>query len=439
MDIPTAQTSDFDNLSKKSWSDYLPVVLRGLGAAAVLISLYTFIVKGWQSSDDLARYLTLLGHTALLGIIGFVNGKLIKEAKGARVLFMLALASIPVNFSVLGGLLYSSLGLAPSDDIPSFLSWYSNEFSAVLGSIVAASVITLPICLIGFKILIRQVSVYAASIFILSNLLLLAPIRESFTISLVAIGMSFLLMSFYHLSVKKMLIFQTFEGKVCYAILFSPILILLGRNLWLYQLDHLLVFSSSVALFLLIRQVNSHLSEISLPRSVLEFASLILAASAAANFGYAISELVPLAEIKVVTMTYLCSYMIYDLSKRGELRAATYRIIAAMVFTVGSLLIHSIHESIVTVLMLMVSTGVLSSVGIKYKQKILLICAVVVLLVLSGHVVSELMFNFDFSYWLVIAGAGILLIVCGSLIEAKADLIKSKLANYKHRFSDWHY
>ncbi|MCW8998900.1 MAG: hypothetical protein OQK04_09320, partial [Kangiellaceae bacterium] len=66
MDIPTAQTSDFDNLSKKSWSDYLPVVLRGLGAAAVLISLYTFIVKGWQSSDDLARYLTLLGHTALL-------------------------------------------------------------------------------------------------------------------------------------------------------------------------------------------------------------------------------------------------------------------------------------------------------------------------------------------------------------------------------------
>ena len=439
MDIPTTSSPGFDSVSNKSWSEYLPTILRGLGAAAVLVSLYTFIVKGWQSSDDLARYLTLLAHTALLGGIGFVNGKLIKEAKGARVLFMLALASIPVNFSVLGGLLYSSLGLIPSDDIPSFLSWHSNEFSSVLASIAGAMVVTLPICMVGFKILIRPVSRHAAGIFMLFNLLLLAPVRDPLIIAATAIGLSFALVSFYHLGTKKMLIFQTFEGKVCYGILFSPIVILLGRNLWLYQLDHFLLFSCSVALFLAIRQVSSHLKEISLGRSVLELGSLFLAASAAVNLEYAIAEFIPLAEIEMLIMTYICSFMIYDLSKRGEVRAANYRIMAALVFTAGSLLTQWMHESVVTLVALILSTGVLLSLGIKFRQKVLLICAMIVFLVLSSHVISKLLYNFDFSYWIVIAGAGILLIVSGSLIEAKADLIKSKFANYRHKFSDWQY
>ena len=85
---------------------------------AVLFSLYTFLMRGWEGSSVLIRYLMLLGHTGALATIGLASGHFLKEAKGARLLLVLALISVPANFAILGAFIFSAsttlnLGIYP--------------------------------------------------------------------------------------------------------------------------------------------------------------------------------------------------------------------------------------------------------------------------------------------------------------------------------------
>ena len=102
-----------------SWVKYLPKLLRSLGAAAVLFSLYSFLFKGWEGSTDLIRYTMLLGHTLLLTILALGSGFFFREGKGPRLLMMLSLVSVPVNFAILGAFIASGTALAISPNIPS--------------------------------------------------------------------------------------------------------------------------------------------------------------------------------------------------------------------------------------------------------------------------------------------------------------------------------
>jgi len=57
----------------------LPTLLRILGAAALIIAMYSFLAKGWQSGNDVFRYLLMLGHTGILAAIGLASGHWLKE------------------------------------------------------------------------------------------------------------------------------------------------------------------------------------------------------------------------------------------------------------------------------------------------------------------------------------------------------------------------
>ncbi len=85
----------------------LSEALRILGAGVILVSMSVFLLQGWSEGNDISRYLMLLAQTGLLGAAGFAMSHLIKETKGARLFFGLALVSIPANFTILGALLYS--------------------------------------------------------------------------------------------------------------------------------------------------------------------------------------------------------------------------------------------------------------------------------------------------------------------------------------------
>ena len=83
--------------------------LRILGAAILLASMSLFLLQGWNEGNDIRRYLMLLAQTGLLTAAGFALSHGLKETKGARLFFGLALVSIPANFTILGALLYLSL------------------------------------------------------------------------------------------------------------------------------------------------------------------------------------------------------------------------------------------------------------------------------------------------------------------------------------------
>ncbi len=80
----------------------LPTLLRILGAGALVVAMYSYLAKGWESGNDIFRYLLMLGHTGVLTAIGLASGHWLKESKGARLLLTLALVSVPANFAILG-------------------------------------------------------------------------------------------------------------------------------------------------------------------------------------------------------------------------------------------------------------------------------------------------------------------------------------------------
>ena len=69
--------------------------LRLLGAGVLVASMSVFLLQGWNEGNDISRYLLLLSQTGLLAVAGFAMAYGLKETKGARMFFGLALISHP--------------------------------------------------------------------------------------------------------------------------------------------------------------------------------------------------------------------------------------------------------------------------------------------------------------------------------------------------------
>ncbi|MFT5116410.1 MAG: hypothetical protein ACI8P9_005781, partial [Parasphingorhabdus sp.] len=170
-----------------SWSE----VLRILGASAVVASMSIFLLQGWYVENDIDRYIKLLAQTGLLALGGFILSSLLKENKGARMFFGLALISVPANFTVLGALVWS---LVPMDStVASYsqqLIWSLPDIGSLVFAFAGALVVILPVTLLGFSIMARGYATRLCWAFLFINSLILLPFRSSLisvSLSLVAL------------------------------------------------------------------------------------------------------------------------------------------------------------------------------------------------------------------------------------------------------------
>ena len=159
-------SSDSEKISPH-WSQRLPSILRGIGAIAILCSLYSFLMRGWEGSDDLMRFLMLLGHTGILAIIGLSSGYFLKEGKGARLLFKLALVSVVVNFSILGAFIYAEVASVSTSSYPTYLAWSLHSVPAAIFSTLGTLLILVPVIILGFRILSRGMSKQMSVLYLL--------------------------------------------------------------------------------------------------------------------------------------------------------------------------------------------------------------------------------------------------------------------------------
>ena len=235
----------------------LSEALRIMGAAVLLASMSVFMLQGWSEGNDIRRYLLLLTQTGLLTAAGFAMSHGLKEAKGARIFFGLALVSIPANFTILGALLYSVFqwdgGLTT---YPGFATWQIESIASTGATLGGAMLVLIPITLFCFAIMARNSAKTLTLHFLLLNALLLLPIRSSMAAGAIAlIGVLYALFIVGKLTAKDRSL-KTGEGKFALATLFIPIGIILFRSMYFYQIDSLMVAMVSLALFLSARQVS---------------------------------------------------------------------------------------------------------------------------------------------------------------------------------------
>src|SRR5436189_3043270 len=97
--------------------------LRIAGAALVVAAASTFMLQNWQAGNDLMRYAMLVGQSLLLAAAAYFVGLTVREGRSARTFLALVLATIPVSFAVLGGLVYSQFHLGELAPLPHYASW----------------------------------------------------------------------------------------------------------------------------------------------------------------------------------------------------------------------------------------------------------------------------------------------------------------------------
>ena len=215
--------------------DALTRALRIAGAALVVASASTFMLQHWQGGNDLIRYGMLVGQSLLLAAAAYFVGLTMREGRSARTFLALVLATMPVSFAVLGGLVYSKFHLEAVATLPSYATWVAPTASSAVLAVVATLIVLLPLAVVSFVALARKEAKALTLAFFAANLLVIVPVRQPLVIVCLA-GVA--LLGLLRLEVTRFAHtaqLDTLEGKLARVMPFAPPVIMLGRVFHLYH------------------------------------------------------------------------------------------------------------------------------------------------------------------------------------------------------------
>jgi len=410
----------------------LSEALRVLGAAVILASMSVFLLQGWNEGNDISRYLLLLAQTGLLAAAGFAMSHGIKETKGARLFFGLALVSIPANFTILGALLYSVFqwdgGLTA---YPGYADWRIEDMASIGVTMGAAMLVLVPVTLFCFAIMARHSAKPLTMHFLLLNALLLLPIRSS-----VAAGTIALAGVLYALTVMGKLTqgdraLKTGEGKFALAAMFIPLGIILFRSMYFYQVDSLMVAMVGLVLFLAARQASLFPDRSARLAMALELVSwpiaMIVAVALTDSFAPALASGLA-APLFAITYTVLALDVVRRTSSRvlAKMLVASISLAVALSFTMSVALAPTAMSALFSV-----AAGTMLLLWGAAGRKLFTIIAGLVTLgggaLFGFEAIMQLIIT---SSWIDLAVFGATAIVLGSVLDRHGVAIKLRIAKW---------
>lgn len=415
----------------------LPSLLRGFGAAAVLFSLYCFLMKGWEGSSDLIRYLILLAHTAGLTVIGLSSGHYLKEAKGARLLITLGLTSVSINATILGAFFFSNLGSSMSGHMPDMALWSTESLSSTLWLTALSAPILGFVTLIGFRTLARGISKQLTGLYLLSCAILLIPLRDPTIAAIISVLLAMTALFWMKKSALKGAEIQTREGLIALCIQMLPLGVLIVRNFWLYDDAPILIVGALVSLFIALRQITLLLKARSAIRSLLDFVSAAVSLLAGFYLSAELNGLGLSLQDATVIGFLTCALMMYELAERSPELNSLFRLVASFiatttfVFNIGFIHDHSLITTLIGVAMVTYSY--------MNKQKSVFAGGITITIMGLFTHISFILSFFDFGIWVSTALLGTAAIVAASIIEAKGELLKNRFLKIKERYGEWQY
>lgn len=424
--------------AEHGWMAKLPALLRSLGALAVIASLYGFLVRGWEGSDDLIRYLMLLGHTGLLAALGLASGHFLREGKGARLLMTLGLVSVPVNFAILGAFILSSSGGAIGG-IPDYVTWTAPGAFQTGLVLAGAAAVLVPVILLGFTALARGMNKSMTGLFLLGNAVMLLPVRDAGTTAALALALGMLVLAVTTMLARRRTEAKTREGMLALLLQFVPIGVLLGRTLWLYHADMLLFSATSLLVFVALRQLACFDKPNSLLRPLIEFVSVPWALAAGTCLHAELTGLGVAPAGTLIAATLVSSGLLAELSARASRGRGHYRILAGVLAASGMLYSLMVFGGPLAALTTLAVGLVMIGASYGARQVSLLVIG----LILTGaglvHQVSHFFQAFNLGYWAGMAAIGITTIIAASVLEARGARIRQALSRWRAGYADWQY
>lgn len=415
----------------------LSQIVRAFGACAIIASMSLFMLQGWAEGNDISRYLKLLAQTGLLTGAGLALSFLIKEFKGARVFFGLALVSVVANFTILGSLTYS---LFPMDmqivDYPDSMKWEVATSALFIPVFLGALSLLSAVTYFGFSIFARQIAKPLTLGFLCLSTVLLIPVRAP----LIAVCLSGITLWAAWFFIQRYLIpklsmnrigkaetpngtlVMTKETKVSLGLLLLPGLIVLARAVSFYNIDDLTLLAFSGLLFLTLRSVNGMINTHGVFKRSLDVVLLALSGYIA----FTVTQVLPLAwnnnDIFIGALTF-AGFAFEQLRSNSDnawkmlvVHITTLAIIPISLF--NAMIDYELIYSVQALLMCGLAFALALKAGnVANKTPFSRIIATV------GIIAATLMVGFDLvqlaqlGNWIIIGISGALLIIGASLYE----------------------
>lgn len=400
-------------------------MLRILGAAVILASMSLFLMQGWSDGNDIRRYLLLLTQTGLLAAAGFALSHGLRETRGARVFFGLALISIPANFTILGALVYSVIQLDGAlSTYPGFATWRIDDVAGIGVTMLGAFALLTPVAMFCYAIMARHSAKALTLAFLPLNMLLLVPVRESVVAGALALaGTACALWVAGRLS-RQDAALATAEGRFALMTLFIPVGIVLFRSMYFYDVDSLMVAMLAGALFLALRPVAVSPERHRVLAAAADIASLplalVAACAACGSLDFLDGEvLAPLAAL-------LYAAMATDVLRRTANRiVSAFTAFTISLFVAGGFVLSVVIDASVATALVAMLAGVLLGLGGSWLgSRSAMVAGVSTMLAAAALGFEPLAELVMASSWIALAGFGAAAIALGSVIERHGVRLK---------------
>lgn len=406
-------------------------ILRLGGAALMVFSMSLFLMQGVDAASDLYRFLLLLGQTALLSVAGFSVGLLLKEPRGARVFFSLALISIPANFAVLGAMIYS---IVPLDSFnaqyPTYASWQSSSANELLLASAAGLCVMIPMTVFCFSVFARHAKWWLSAAYLLASAMLLIPVRDTYSVAIMAGISTLAVLVLVSKKQEDKQSLATFEGRFSKCLLFVPAALMLARSVILYDVDFYSGLAIVVGIYYLLRHQVSRRTSKTILTVPLHMMTASCAMVLAYMLGMLIEEQFNFIEPALV-FGFIWFVLIADLTRfidsprtRGVMHGL-WSVVCTSLVAIELLAIQASNGFLVS---LTLATLVLvGSTVMRHKLGAFLgSIALIGVFAVNG---ADFLIVIRNAGWAVMAILGAITIVAGSLLEKYWPVVKMRLAN----------
>ncbi len=413
-------------------------LLRVLGVGAVVLSMFLYLVSGLELVNDEARFHSMLAFTGFLSIAGLLMSFVLKEQKGSRAFFNLAAISVPVNFSVLGAMLYAMYGIDRTAVVyPGFAEWTANNAASLAITGVLSSLFLVFVTFFSFSIMSRVNRNWLTVALMASSVMLLIPLRTAaFIVPLVACMFAALAWMLKRVG-KDDVTLKTPSGMVAKALLFLPGVIMLGRSFWLYGIDNSAALVVSLMLFAFALstakrcQVNTVWHSLCVLATALSaFISSLFAASLVDAYGQSALFLASFNVVLVLLVLVMQKMLLHSPHRQVVIGVATLVLSVSAVFNdmvFGSLMANTLS----IVILVSIMTFSLFS---KYKASFnMSAIALGLMLLMNGAVLFSWISG---AGWWMVAIIGIAAISIASVLERYGPALSMRLRSMPNSATD---
>jgi hypothetical protein len=416
----------------------LPRILRVLGAGIIFSCASIFLFQRWGVGNDIQRYLLLLAFTAVLTAGGFFCGLKLKESKGARTLLALTLAVTPVNFAVLGALIYSQFSVGGTGRMPTFATWVAPTPESAIMIAVAGAAALAPLCYISFLTMGRYRARSLSACFFLGNLALLVPTRQPDPVGILmvlsVIGLTWCEFRFFRSEIT----LKTWEGRFARMLMWAPPLLLVGRTGYFYYRSELFSGCTLAAAALLGFIFLPSLTRQLHVQKVLQGMSAVAGIASWLLFADVISRTLSLGSQWVLPLCTLpVAALLFSISFHAIGGGAVYRRSAALIALLGMTANLFLYPGLLASFICLATAVLILVYGFVVEQRFIFFSGLAGVVVgLAYHLKFALSF-YSLVNWGSMAITGVAIVILASIVERQQGRMKDKIQLYRKRFQSW--